>query len=94
MKVNSDLIKKVANIARISLSEKEAKEFVPEVDEILKAFRKLDKINTDNVKPSFHPIKIRNITREDKVSKSLTQEQALSNSKNNKDGYIKGPNVV
>ncbi len=67
---------------------------MPQLQEILEAFGKLDKIDVKNEKPSFQPIELSNVMREDKVEKCLTQEEALKNTKNKKDGYFLGPKVT
>lgn len=94
MKVDKNLIEHVADLARLKLTEEEIRKFLPELKEILESFSKLDEVNTDNVKPSFHPVELKNMMREDKVKPCLTKEEALSNSKENKDGYFKGPMAV
>lgn len=88
------IIKKVADVACINLNENEIKKFEKEFNEILENFKILDKVNTKNVKPSFHPFEIKNIVRQDKVKPGLTQKQALSNTKNKEKGFFKGPKVV
>ena len=93
MNVDVDFIKHVAATARINLSEKEAKAFVPQVKDILDAFRKLDEVNTDNVKPSFHPIVLKNRLREDEPQKCLSKEEALKNAESQGD-YIRGPKIL
>lgn len=94
MKLDEDLIKHIADLARLKLTDAEIKKFLPQLKEILDAFSKLDEVNTDNVKPSFQPVELKNMVREDKVKLCLKQEEALSNSKENKDGYFKGPMAV
>ena len=94
MRVDKELLEHVAELARLKLTNDEIREFVPELKEILEAFSKLDKIDTQGIKPSFQPVGLKNITRDDKVDNSLTQEEALFNSPNKKDGYFKGPKAV
>ena len=94
MKIDKALIKHVAEISRINLTEAEIKEFLPQLKEILVAFSKIKKVNTDNVKPSYHVVDIKNALREDIPIKCLDNETALKNSKNKKDGYFRGPKVV
>lgn len=94
MRVDRKLIEHVADIARLKLTEAEIKKFLPELKEILNAFSKLDEVNTGNVRPSFHPVEIKNVMREDKAEGCLTQEEALSNTPHKKDGYFKGPRAV
>lgn len=94
MKIDRELIRKVAENARLKLTDKEIEEFAPQLKEILDAFSKIDEVDTANVKPSVQPVEIKNVLREDKIEPSLKQEEALANSKNKKDGYFKGPRAV
>ena len=94
MKVDKKLIEHVAEVARLKLTEKEKDKFVKDFKEILNAFSTIDKCNTKNVKPSFQPVEIKDFIREDVVETSLSQEEALANTNNKKDGYFKGPRAV
>lgn len=94
MKVDKELIKRVANNARLNLTDKEIDEFIPQLKDILDVFSKISEVDTKNVKESFHPVEIKNNVREDKVEKSLTQEEALRNTVHKKDGYFKGPKAI
>jgi aspartyl-tRNA(Asn)/glutamyl-tRNA(Gln) amidotransferase subunit C len=94
MKVDKELIEKVASVARLKLTESEVKKFLPQLKDILDAFSKIDKVSTDKTKPSFQPVELKNFMREDKKGKCLTQEEALSNTEHKKDGYFKGPRAV
>lgn len=94
VKVDKELLIKVAENARLKLTEQEIKEFLPQFKEVLDSFSALDKVDSKNEKPSFQPIRTENVFREDILEKCLSQDEALSNSKNNKAGYIKGPRVV
>jgi aspartyl-tRNA(Asn)/glutamyl-tRNA(Gln) amidotransferase subunit C len=94
MKVDKKLIEDVATVARLELDEKEKEKFVKEFKEILDAFSKIDEVDTSKVKSSFQPVELKNMERKDKVEESLSQEEALSNTKHKKDGYFKGPRAV
>jgi aspartyl-tRNA(Asn)/glutamyl-tRNA(Gln) amidotransferase subunit C len=93
MRVDKELVEHVASLARLKLTDAEIEEFTPQLKEILDMFSELGKVDTDG-KPSFQPIELKNALREDKIEKCLTQEEALSNSQNTKDGYFKGPRAV
>ena len=94
MEINKELILKVAKNARLNLTEKEIEEFLPQFQEILKNFEEISKVNTDNIKPSFHPIEIKNALRQDKEKECIPQEEILKNSKHKKDGYFLGPKAL
>lgn len=93
VKVDKALVKKVAQNARLELSEAELAKFTPQLKEvILDSFNLLDEIDADE-EPSFQPIKQQNKLRKDEVKPSLTQDEALANVNVmlRDRGYIKGP---
>ena len=94
MKLDKELIEKVASVARLNLKESEVKKFLPQLKNILNAFSKIDEVKTEKTKPSFQPVELKNQMREDKKGKCLSQEEALSNTEHKKDGYFKGPRAV
>ena len=94
MAVDRKTVKKVAELARLDLTEKELAKFSRDLDEVLSAFRRLQRIPTRGVKPTFQPVEVRNVLRDDRVEPSIPRERLLKNLKNREDGYIKGPRVV
>ena len=94
VEVNKELIIKVAKNARLHLTEEEVKEFVPQFKEILSAFSELDKLRTDNAKPSFQPIKIGNVLRDDLAKECVPKEELLKNAEHKKDSYFLGPRAL
>jgi len=87
-------VRKVAQLARLRLTEKEIDRFTKDMESILEAFQDLDRVPTKGVKPSFQPIETKNVLRKDKIENSLTQEEALSNTRNKEKGLFKGPKVA
>src|SRR3989344_18330 len=94
LKVDKELILKVAENARLELSEKEIDQFIKDFKEILEAFSKIDEVDTEGIEPSMQPVELKNALREDKSRPSLSQEEALANTEHKKDGYFKGPRAV
>jgi aspartyl-tRNA(Asn)/glutamyl-tRNA(Gln) amidotransferase subunit C len=94
MKIDKDLVKKVAKIARLNLTEPEIKKFESDFKDVLAEFSKLNKINTDNIKPTFSALELANVSRKDEVKKCLTNAEALSNTKNKEQGFFKGPKTL
>lgn len=92
--IDRALLERVAKNSRIKLSEKEITEFLPQLQGILDAFSKLDKLDVSKEKASFQPLPVENIWRTDKTGNCLSQEQALSLTQHKKDSYFKGPRVV
>lgn len=94
MEVDKQLLENVAKVARLKLTNNELDEFIPQVKEILESFQILNEVNTDNVKPSFQPVPIKNRLREDIPKEPLSTKDALKNTKFKQGTYFKGPKAV
>lgn len=92
--IDKQTVEHVAKLARVDLTEEEIEKFSKEFSDILDLFSSLKDVKTDNVKPSFHPIELENVLRDDKPEKCLTQEEALKNAEQKDDGFFKGPRSV
>lgn len=91
--VDTEEVKKVAENARIKISDEEAEDFTEDFQEILGMFETLDQVYTEDVEPSFHPVETESKTREDQKEETLDEEQVFQNTENEQDGYFKGPSV-
>jgi len=91
--VDSKLVKKVAANARLSLSDSEIEEFRKDLAGILDAFSELEKARP-SAAPSFQPLPVKDVMRDDSPEVSLTQDEALSNAHHTEKGYFKGPKSV
>jgi len=87
-------IERVLKTAKLSLTESEKKEYSKDMKNILDAFASLDEANVEGVEPAFQPIEVKDRTRKDVVESSLSQKDALANTKNKKDGYFVGPKAI
>ena len=94
MKLDRELLLNIAKNARLSLTEEEIAEFLPQLSEVLDVFSKLNDVKTDNVKPSFHPIPIENVMRDDKVEKSFSSQEVFQDVKNKENHFFKGPKAI
>ena len=94
VKINKELIEHVAEVARLKLTEKEKEKFVKELKEVIEAFSKLDVVDTKGIEVSMQPVELKNVLREDKEEKCLSQDDVLSLTEHKKDGYFKGPKAV
>lgn len=89
MKLDIAQVQKVAKLASLPLTPEEEEKFSKELSETLDYVKELDEVDTSGVEPTSQVTGLVNITREDMVGESFTQEQALSNAKSTYKGYIK-----
>jgi aspartyl-tRNA(Asn)/glutamyl-tRNA(Gln) amidotransferase subunit C len=94
MAVDKKTVGRVAQVARLELTGKEISMFSRDMNDVLSAFRTLQKIPTEGVRPSFQPMEARDVVREDRIEPSIPRKRLLRNLKNKEDGYIRGPRVV
>ena len=92
--INKEIVKHVAKLARIEISDEIATEFTSELDEILNYAHIMDELSLDDVKPKFHALELANVMREDVPEAPLTQEEALRNSKSTENGQFKVPRML
>ena len=93
MKVDRELLQHVSDVARLNLTDREIDEFLPQLKEVLSAFSELKEVDTEGVVPSFQPVPLRDMLREDVKESSLSQKEALDGSEH-KNGYFKGPRAI
>jgi aspartyl-tRNA(Asn)/glutamyl-tRNA(Gln) amidotransferase subunit C len=86
-----ELVRKLAEIARLELSEDELEKYSEQLKVIIEAFKELDEVNTDNVEPSFHPLEISDVLRDDVVEE--WDWDPLSNSEHKDGKYLRGPKI-
>ena len=92
--IDKKTVEHVAKLSRINLTEEEIEKFAKDFKDILDTFSSLNEVDTESVKPSFHPIEIKNVMREDEEEECLTQAEALANAEQKEDGFFKGPRAV
>jgi aspartyl-tRNA(Asn)/glutamyl-tRNA(Gln) amidotransferase subunit C len=95
MAKTSDLdVAYVARLARINLTEAEAKVFQKQLDDVLQYVEKLRQVDVSDVEPAAHTLPIFNVLREDVPRDWFTAEQALSNAPRKANGLFIVPKVV
>ena len=92
---NSDLdVAYVARLARINLTEDEAKIFQKQLDEVLKYVETLRHVDVTGIDTAAHALPIFNVFRDDAPRDWFTSDQALSNAPRQANGLFIVPKVV
>ena len=79
----------VAKLANLKLTENQIKTFEKQLESIVDYIGKLEKANTENVEETSRVTGLENVARNDETSLSLSQEEALSNTKSQYNGLFK-----
>ena len=94
MKLNTNTINKIAKLARIRLSEKEADEFLKDINSILDWVEQLNEVNTDKVEPLTNISSSALTKRKDENQDINSSDEILQNSPDKLEGYFAVPKVV
>lgn len=79
----------VAKLARLTLTPREIKKFQKQLSQVLNYIKILKKVKTGKVKPTSQVTGLENVFREDKITPSVSQKEALLGSKNTSGGMFK-----
>lgn len=79
MQITPEEIAKVAHLARLELNPEEVARMTDQVGAILSYIDKLNELDTQGITPTTHALAINNAFRDDVVTASLPQAEALRN---------------
>ena len=94
MSIDKDKIKHTAKLARISLDENKIDSLSKDLSNIFKFIEKLNKANTENVKPLSSILDRSLRSREDKVNDGNIRDQILENAPNKNEDFFIVPKVI
>jgi aspartyl-tRNA(Asn)/glutamyl-tRNA(Gln) amidotransferase subunit C len=87
-------VRYVAHLARLDLTEEEARQFQGQLDHILDHFRQIRDLPVADVEPTAHAVPIHNVFREDAVRPGLDRDRALANAPAHQAGQFMVPKIV
>ena len=94
MKISSQQVEKVAQLARLDIAEDQVDQIAEQLAAILDYVEKLNEVDTQDVPPTAHAIDVTNAFREDKVRDHLANEIALANAPAKEEGGFVVPKVI
>ena len=93
-KIDQMLVRKVARLARLALSDAEVAEFSRQLSSILEYVEKMNELDTEKVQPLAHCLPISICFREDVAAESLGTEKALANAPERDGDFFKVPKIL
>ena len=93
MSIDTSVVKKIANLSKINLSDKELENLKHELNKILDWVDDLKKVDTTKVEPMLSVFNENMKMREDKVASTKTDE-ILSNAPEKKENFFVVPKVI
>jgi aspartyl-tRNA(Asn)/glutamyl-tRNA(Gln) amidotransferase subunit C len=93
IQVDEKLVREIASLARLDLSQEEMEMFVSQFKDILDYVSILNEVDTENVAPAYLSSGNKSVMREDEIQDSVPTEEFLSNAPQSKDDYVVIPRV-
>lgn len=94
MKINRELLDKIAHLSRLEFDEKDAGKMMNDMSEIVEWVEKLKEVNTEGVEPLTTMSHEVNAVREDEISGHLSHERALLHAPKKDADYFRVPKVL
>jgi aspartyl-tRNA(Asn)/glutamyl-tRNA(Gln) amidotransferase subunit C len=94
MKINRELLDKIAHLARLEFDEKDAEKMMQDMTEIVDWVEKLKEVDTEGVEPLTTMSHEVNALREDEIKPHLSHERALLHAPGKDADYFRVPKVL
>lgn len=92
--IDIDQVRKVANLARLELSDSEQAQFTSQLNGILEYVQQLDELDTTNVPPTTRAIEVSNITRPDQLEIFADRELILESAPDREEDFFRVPKIL
>ncbi len=94
MKIDNETVDKIAHLARLEFENESKQEIINDMNNMLRFIDKLNELDTSNIEPLVYMSGEVNVLREDDVSHTITQKDALKNAPKKDSDYFKVPKVI
>ncbi|MCS6710891.1 Asp-tRNA(Asn)/Glu-tRNA(Gln) amidotransferase subunit GatC [Brachybacterium sp. EF45031] len=92
--IGRDDVARLADLARIQLTDDEITRYAGEFDAIMDAVAAVSEVATEDVPATSHPLPLTNVFRKDEVTETLSQEDALAGAPAAEDGRFAVPQIL
>ena len=93
MSLSADEVRKVADLARLELSDADVEIMARQLSAIVDYINQLEQVNTDGVEPLAHALDLHDVFRADVPAPSLSEDEALANAPARKGNFYSVPAV-
>src|SRR6185436_4090266 len=93
VQIDEKLVKEIASLARLDLTDEETEMFISQFKDILDYVSILNEVDTENVPPAYLSSANRSVIREDVIEESVPTTELHSHAPKAKDNYVLIPRV-
>jgi len=88
VELSREEVRKIAELAKLELTDDEVTLYAGQLTHILQYFRTLQELDTSQIPPTASVLPLRNVFRDDTPAPALTPEQVLANAQTSLDGQF------
>ncbi len=92
--ITKDLIDSLSKLAKINLTKEQEEKYAGEFTSVIGYMDEIKNLDVENIAETSRVSDEGNVLRDDEIQPSLSQKQALANSKNTHDGYFLVPQIL
>ena len=92
--ISPEVVRKVARLARLSLSDDEVARMTSQLGGMLEHFRDVDALKLDDVAPMSQPLPLSNVLRDDVVAPGLDRAEVLASAPAAQDDRFRVPPII
>ena len=93
MSLSAEEVRKVAELARLELSDADVETMTRQLSAIIDYINELQQVDTTGVEPMAHALDLHDVFRADTPAQSLNADEALANAPARKDDFYRVPPV-
>lgn len=94
MKLSKEDLLKVAENARLHLTDEEVEKYLEKTNEMINYVNKIQEINTDDVEATTHGNTVENVLRADEPKRWADRDEAFKNAPDVEDDQFKVPALL
>ncbi len=79
MELSHDEVRRIAELAKLDLTDAEVALYAGQISHILQHFQKLQALDTSHIEPTASVLPLKNVFRPDEPTEPLTPEQVIAN---------------
>lgn len=92
--IDKEVVRKVAHLARLELTQAEEEKFTPQLGSILEYVQQISELDVDNIPPTTRVFNISNVTRPDVLQTYTEREAILQNAPDQEGDFFKVPKIM
>ncbi|MDF5724448.1 MAG: Asp-tRNA(Asn)/Glu-tRNA(Gln) amidotransferase subunit GatC [Rhizonema sp. PD37] len=92
--IDREQVRKVANLARLELTQEEEERFTSQLGNIIDYFQQLNELDVSDVVPTTRAIDVSNVTRTDELQPYAEREAILQGAPEQEGEFFKVPKIL